>query len=217
MKLYSFLFLVTACSAFAQQADISSKTDKPPLPDPILHRVTDLTPWVFASRSSNETQGDSAKPRTTSIIKSKNVYRIVVSQPDGSALERWSINGMVIKLFPNTDQWSIATSGVGYSQSDFPELGWLTREAYTGVKKIGGADAYCFQSQYSVVDDTGQSQILVQTAAVDVATQWPISFTEGTLTTSYRYGSPVSTPLSIPENIKAILVKQEQFAHPKRK
>jgi hypothetical protein len=212
------LFLIIAWSASAQQMSPSAENEKPPLPDPILRRVTDLTPWKLVFRTVPQTANvpsSSSQSRTTSIIKSKSIYHIVENQPNGPSFDKWCIDGMLVKFPPNTDKWSISTTDINFSQSDFPELPWLSKENYTGVQKINGNDAYIFKTQYTVTDENGQPEIINQTAAVDVVTRWPIYSTNGQAAVIYQYGNPLSTPLSIPAKVSAVIARQKEFAQPR--
>lgn len=211
------IFLIAACSAYAQQILPGSQNEKPPLPEPILHRVTDLTPWKLVFRTipqDSNTHTEPTQSKATSIIKSKNIYHIIESQPNGPTFDKWCIDGMLVKFPPNTDKWSISSTDINFSQSDFPELPWLSKENYTGVQKINGNDAYIFKTQYTVTDENGQPEIINQTAAVDVATQWPIYSTNGQSAVLYQYGNPVSTPLSIPAKVSAAIARQREFSQP---
>lgn len=220
MKPYLFhsLFLAAICAASAQQA-APSKTEYPPLPEPILHRVTDLTPWKIVFRSLQQNpppQSGASQAKTTSIVKSGNVYHIVESQPNGATLDKWSIDGMLVKFPPNTDRWSISNTDLNFSKTDFPELPWISKENYTGVQKVNGKDAYLFKAQYTIIDENGQPEIVTQTAAIDVATQWPLYSTDGASAVLYQYGSPGTTPLTIPPKVSAAIAKQREFARPSR-
>jgi hypothetical protein len=216
--LLSCLGLSVIGALSAQQPASSSDGEKPPLPKPILRRVTDLTPWTLTLRSTDQgSPSRTSAGKTTFIIKSKNVYHIVESQSNGAKLDKWCVDGMLVKLIPNTDKWSISTSGAGFSLSDFPELSWLSADIYAGVQKIAGKDAYVFKTQYIIVDENGQPETFFKTAAVDVATQWPIYSTNGPSTVLYQFGNPVSTPLSIPDKVGTAIARQKEFAHPSRK
>lgn len=222
MKVY---ILLSACfmlaySASAQQAMSSSGADKPSLPDPILHRVSDLTPWTVVFRSGQQNSGPqtgASKPKTTFIIKSKNIYHIIENQSNGSILDKWYVAGMLIKFPPNTEKWSMSNSDINFSQTDFPELSWLSKENYTGVQKVNGKDAYAFKTQYVIIDENGHPETFFRTATVDVETQWPIYFTDGPSAVTYQYGKPSSAPLSIPSKVSAVIAQQVGFDSPPRK
>jgi len=222
MKSYILLsiFFGTAYLASGQQALSNVGTEKPPLPNPITRRVTELTPWTIVFRSARQyasPQAASSRPKTTSIIKSKRIYHIVESSSNSPSVDKWSIGGMLVTFFPNSDKWSISTSDLNFSQTDFPELSWLSKDIYEGVQKVNGSDAYIFKTQYTLTDENGKPETFLKTAAVDVATQWPVYSTDGVNVQTYQYGTPVSTPLSVPSKVTAVIAKQIEFSSPGRR
>jgi hypothetical protein len=187
-------------------------TEKPPLPEgPIVRPLPEMADFsvVFttlrealqgAGKSTSTGVDHGAKTlKTIHVTKTGNITREVETREDGRQFTLWKIGGCTVRIDSKGNTGVIATS----SKNELWDFGWLSKNNYTSVAKVGGAECYVFRDQ-SAGSEGGSAERVVM---VDLKTQMPFYVVSNGRPQVYAFSSPPTAPLTVPSGVKEVIDK----------
>lgn len=136
---------------------------------------------------------------------------------DGKKTEKWAINGFILEenvvdgAIMVTDPRFNPEQARLFSESPFTELFWLRPAFYQGLRSIQGKVYHYYRAvipeQASVAGDEFLTAGLA--AWIDVVTGLPFASTDEDSLWIYRYESPSTQPLVLPERFETALKESD--------
>jgi len=209
-RLFGFLAALAATSILAagQNAMIA----------PEIPRMPESASWILiyevrksvgvetglADKPTAESEGELSKRRVV-VTKSDGMRREQSFWENGKVTETWYAKGLVMQQIPTwpDDQLIVQRAGGGgsapdVSQSDFPELAWVTATNYKGLGHFKGREFHHFQ--------TAESEVWL-----DPESLRPVAAREGLGPIwTYEYPAVASGPLQMPKLFADRLVPFEK-------
>lgn len=203
------------CVLFLILTDVlSAQTDNEAVPKPpALHRAPAMASWTVTYTYAEEKPPDGKAPpayvtnlvRTFAVTKTGKTYHEETTLLSGKKQDKWVLDGLqlesiidspsIIPIPPPTPD-DPQPDYSDYARTDFKGLEWVTMKNYTGRQSSEGKTVFAFASTRS-----GQKV----TAQLDVASQLPISATEGGMTCTYVFNAPPTAPLQLPPDFQKVL------------
>jgi hypothetical protein len=208
-------------------------------------RITDQFPDGWATDNSWEAQGDATnKAPTTRAIRSLTyakdatlqTYQVTTRWTDGETEQEWIVMGQHIADRPGGGLYVVGAERLTASElkvSDFPELVWLERKHFTGVRTFKGKQVFVFEEQFNRrrMTPTESRQYLFALQAdpkatpeqifkprfpkvvayLDAVTQLPVLYNDGSKLRIYSFQDPGGSRLRPPQQI-IDFVRQRQAA-----
>jgi hypothetical protein len=136
------------------------------------------------------------------VVKANGTRRTVSTWNNGTTTEQWIVPGFVLTEYPGQKEIQMLPendSGAAqmlrsYSETDFPELNWLSIKNYARAEPYGGN--YCW-----VFIEAGSSK----KAWIESTTKLPAAVDDGTTLMVYTFLSPPAKPPQMPERFAKIL------------
>lgn len=198
-------------------------------------RLTEQFPDGWAADNSWESQGvqntnTNETPTIRSLTYNKDAsiktFQITTRWTDGNSEQEWIVMGQHIAERPNGGLYVVSGERLTASEigvSDFPELVWIERKHYKGIRTYKGKQVFAFEEDFNrrrmTPTETRQFQFALQAnpgatpeevfkprfrkvvAYVDVATQLPVLYNDGTRLRTYTFNDPGTSRLRPPQNI----------------
>lgn len=232
MNKYPFLLLaVMLCN----HAVLNAQTTNPECPPgPLIQkRAPDFATWKISSVSS-VTKGTTGKSKSKaaraetknpsagrSVTITKTNPIIHASQTDAQG-QKWNIwwdgTALVVVSANGGDAAFVAPPGdrdsynplyFSFSESDFPDFGWVSKQTYTGTKMVDGRKCLVFDRKPPVVESTesdaaAQSFVPIE-ACIDAETRLPVSVSSSGLTKVYSFEAAPTAMQVLPESVRTLL------------
>jgi len=136
------------------------------------------------------------------VVKANGTRRTVSTWSNGTTTEQWIVPGFVLMEYPGQKEIQMLPdndSGAekllkSYSETDFPELNWLTSKNYIRMEPYAGN--YCW-----VFMEAGTSK----KAWIDSTTKLPAAVDDGTTLMVYAFLAPPAKPPQMPDRFAKIL------------
>lgn len=176
---------------------------------PLVPRTPPFATWTVRIQYQDEEKKTPAdappdlatRQRAGTVTKTNEIYREEVTLASGKKYEKWAVDGTqwmipptgnaLIPISPPSSNNS-SSDYRDYSQSDFPELSWISLSNFKGVSSYEGREAFRFETP-------------TKKAFLSTGTQLPLYLKDEEATRLYTYGTAPSAPLVPPEKIlKAI-------------
>lgn len=219
---------------------------KPPLVprEPILSPAPERSEWSvrivqdypdgWASDDSWEAQGETGAPPPANSIRSISfdkdaafqTYRVTTRWTDGKSEDEWIVMGQHVAERPGGGLYVVGAERLTAQElkaSDFPELAWIERKHFTGVKTHKGKQVFVFEESFDrkrmtptearqfffaqQADPKATPRKVFQprfpkvVAYLDVATQLPVLFNDGSKLRYYTFRAPDAGRLRPPKAI----------------
>ena len=209
-------------------------------------RITDQYPDGWATDSTWETKGgeSAAAGSATRAIRSLTyakdaalqTYQVTTRWTTGDAEQEWIVMGQHVAERPGGGLYVVGAERLTASElqvSDFPELVWIERKHFTGVKTYQGKQVFVFEEQFNrrrmTPTESRQFSFAQQAdpkatpekvfkprfpkvvAYLDVVTQLPVLYNDGSKLRRYAFQDPGGTRLRPPQPIIDFL-RQRQAA-----
>ncbi|MCF7730622.1 MAG: erythromycin esterase family protein [Akkermansiaceae bacterium] len=208
-------------------------------------RITEQFPDGWATDNSWEAQGGgTAAASATRTIRSLTyakdaslqTYQVTTRWTDGETEQEWIVMGQHIADRPGGGLYVVGAERLTASElkaSDFPELVWIERKHFKGVRLYKGRRVFAFEEEFNrrrmTPTEARQYQFAQQAdpkatpesvfkprfpkvvAYLDVVTQLPVLYHDGTKLRTYSFKDPGGTRLRPPQAI-IDFVRQRQAA-----
>jgi len=152
-------------------------------------------------------------------------------EANGQRHQIWHYSGARIVPAPGTSNPMIGSDfgggdifSINFASTDFAGLDWLSKKTYAGIVKYEGNDCIVFkgtvsplsvrakvdeQADIQLAKDFGQPHaapvMVPAVACIDLATRLPVFVQFGQEKRTYQYGTPPTSPLTLPPDLAAPL------------
>ena len=232
---FTAVMLVGALSLHAQSppSDLSNLpiTSEPLVDGNLLNRAPRLSSWTITSKIvapalAGAQPGPVSKPSQSIVTKSDDLYMVESLDHDGKKIVRWKRNQLQATYLPGAVNPEIAYSPgalyyLDFSQSDFPELYWISAQDYLGTTKMGAGKVLVFKANVDVgaakmpmlsIPHPSPSTVV---ALVDPETRKPIMLQVDDEVIVYQFAPSPPPALALPKELQAsfdFLIKRIQRA-----
>jgi hypothetical protein len=208
------LLIFNSACLFGEGVDPKARPTPPPGPL-IQKHAPSFSEWVVTTsfgvpeKSASpavESKDDKKNPDAkVVIIKTGNVIRTIVCDPDGKIWNVWNQNALRVVVAPNgkdighikaPEVWESNRFYLDYSNSDFSGFDWISPQNFEGLIDYQGKKCLFFR----VKNSSGDSL-----AYTDLETRLPMAHFDGTSLTTYQYEAPPSAMQQLPENVQQFL------------
>jgi hypothetical protein len=253
MKIQLFILAVFLGFLSALDAQNADTTKSAPLSTgPILGRAPEFAHWQIAYTYRSATSPtpmptpDSSTPKPSlprtsdpkqiSVTKTGGIYHRETVYDDGGMMDQWWANGSQVTQRRNYPDYLLSIGSgrdmfyVNYSLSDFPDLYWITLDAYTGMQKLNGVDCLVFkgeipkatQETLQGMDPDAAARAMRDTksamAWVDFKTRLPIQIVSESEKQTYTFLQPPPALLMLPVGAVKVMAaweaKKAQLSRP---
>lgn len=209
-------------------------------------RITSQIPDSWAADNSWEAQGDGvqAAPEAKAISRityakdaASQAYQVTTRWNTGETEEEWVIMGQHVAERPEGKGLYIVASERMLAQEittiDFPELAWVERKHFVGVRVYKGRQVFVFEEAFNrkrmtptearqyffaqqadpktTPDKVFKPRFDKVTAYLDVVTQLPVLCNDGRNLYTYTFRSPGAGRLQPPQRIVDFLRQHREF------
>lgn len=198
-------------------------------------RITTQFPDGWAADNSWEAQGTETATTTAartirSLTYAKDAafqtYQVTTRWTDGETEQEWIVMGQHVANRPGGGLYAVGGERLTASElkvSDFPELVWIERKHFKGVRLYRGRQVFVFEEEFNrrrlTPTEARQYQFALQAdpkttpekvfkprfpkvvAYLDVITQLPVLFNDGTKLRGYVFSEPGTSRLRPPQPI----------------
>ncbi len=194
------------------------------LREPYIERAPAYSEWMEANQPNKAAQPTVVAPTSPSpravkemtVSKADGTRREVSLWMDGQRSERWFYKDLVLFQQPGRPDVYIINSfqlqnmsfkgGLDISQSDFPKLAWVSKEAFKGVESSNKKSCYYFEKKIAkpgFVPKLGAKpgdavETVTLQAWIDAETKLPVSSDDGVSITTYTFREIPQIPLELP-------------------
>jgi hypothetical protein len=155
------------------------------------------------------------------VTKNADTRREIILWSDGAKSERWFYKGMLLSEQPGNSDIYIqspeqlaGTPGFsGYTKMDFPELAWISGDAYQDVVKLENRTCYHYKGQ-NIADEASSNprnpsvEVLSKStleALIDAGTKLPAVFNNEKYRMVYSFKLTKPERLTLPERFEKAL------------
>lgn len=216
----------------------SEEVQKVPLiGDPLAKRAPDFAAWTitfdYPAGSQKKAKTSTAMPgQITSIVvtKSKDTYCEQIHYEDQSQREIWIVKDLLVQpdgsgrlcLYPigsmnaggggesGPDEIVNADGILVFNKTDFPDLQWLSKENFIGLKKTKAGANLVFEgitsTCFAATGVTGSSV----TVLVDSQSRLPYEISCKEWTMHFEFGPAPENRLALPPAVQALLDQRNQ-------
>jgi hypothetical protein len=244
------VWCAVACGwAAAQQA-----AQQPVPREPLVSQAPERAEWTvrmvekypdgWDSDDSWEAQGDTVSPQQANSVRSMSyakdagfqTYQVTTRWTNGNSEQEWIVMGQHVAERPGGGLYVVGAERLTAQElkfSDFPELAWIERKHYVGLKVHKGRKVFVFEESFDrkrmTPTEARQFQFALQAdpkatprkvfqprfpkvvAYLDVTTQLPVLYNDGSKLRYYTFRNADSGRLRPPKAIVDFL-RQRQAA-----
>jgi len=239
--LFPILLLLAALQSYSQTPAPTPKPTPPPgpliqkrAPSPSLWRVTTIvsSPKAKDNQHSENPSKANASPegadkgengtttQNTFLKGSNNVVRVNLGAGK-DAVTIWCLAGVQVAEWPGNSMVARVPDikgpnplHVDLSRTDFPELAWISPDAYNGEYTYNGARCLYYSKKVELpsdVEGSAPTQATVK-AFVEIESRLPLAMVRDGQLTTWAWGTAPQAPLSLPSAVAALLDDQKRQA-----
>jgi hypothetical protein len=206
--------IVLALSLFLSVCGLQGQEpkEKPPLPaGPIVRPLPEMAEYsvIFTTLQEAIHEGGKGgaggaehgtqKVKTIQVTQTGKVSREVETRADGRQLTLWRVNGCTVRIDSKGNTGVIGTS----LKNPLWDFGWLSKDNYVSVARVGGAECYVFRDQVGGSEGGSVEHVVM----VDIKTQLPVYVVNNGQPQVYAFSAPPTAPLSVPGGVKEVVDK----------
>ncbi len=191
-------------SAAAKLASFKRSAEK----DPVLAKELANPQFAFAITMP--------RPQRIIVTKSGDLRHQAIEYERGYKGDIWLFNGFLVTRLPSSPVLNAVVSVE--KAKDFPEFNWISRENFTGLKKVGPTECLSFKQDLppmtvlapvqfarengGEMPKTGPQMVPV-IAYIDVQTRTPVALVLDGEPRRYTIDPPLTTPIFVPADFAA--------------
>lgn len=206
-------------------------------------RITEEYPDSWAADDSWEAQGETTPAateietiRSMSYAKDSNIqtYKVTTRWTSGKSEDEWIVEGTHVAKRPDGTPYVVGSERLMAQElkvTDFPELAWIERGHFVGVRIYKGRKVFVFEEQFNrkrmtptearmyffakqadpeaTMEKVFQPRASKVVAYLDVATQLPVLCNDGRKLYRYTFKNPDAGRLRPPQDILNFLIKRQ--------